>query len=83
MDEHNFVLKNGDVLGGPLKIETDKITNDLDLINKEYFDKNIVVHIGLTPPTDVPLGSIFVHEDTLKEFIYIENGGSPIWIETS
>lgn len=83
MDEHNFVLKNGDVLVGPLKIETDKITKDLDLINKDYFDKNQFVHTGDTPPDKVPFGAIFVHEDTLKEFIYIENNGDPIWVETS
>jgi len=38
MDEHNYLLKNGDVLKGPLKIATDEITHDLDLINKEYLD---------------------------------------------
>ena len=83
MDEHNFVLKNGDVLYGPLKLETDKITNDHDLINKEYFDKNQFVHTGDAPPDNPPIGAIFVHEDTLKEFIYVENNGDPIWVETS
>ena len=42
MDQHNFLLKNGDVLIGPLKIETDKIVNDLDLTNKEYVDKHLL-----------------------------------------
>ena len=83
MDEHNFVLKNGDVLVGPLKIETDKIVHDLDLINKDYFDKNQFVHSGDTPPTDPPLGAIYVDPDTLKEFIYIDNNGDHVWVETS
>ena len=38
MDEHNYLFKNGDVLKGPLKIATDQITHDLDLINKEYLE---------------------------------------------
>lgn len=83
MDEHNFLLKNGDVLFGPLKIETDKITNDLDLINKDYFNKEQFVHTGDTPPVDPPFGAIFVHEETLREFIYVENNGNPIWVETT
>lgn len=42
MDQHNFLLKNGDVLEKPLKIKTDEIVHDRDLVNKEYVDEQIL-----------------------------------------